>query len=327
VLHVTFTTRTFFEVGYPGYGAGPLSWIDQSGIWHWSEDYQEFSPIVSDYYFMTVDDGANLMDPGAWQLNVQRPNLSLDPMTGFLYCSFMRYDSSQYSENFFPMADAWVTVSCNGGRMWAEPINVTNTVGGEAVPAGESTTERDITLATEVSYTNGEGYLHMEYIFDLDAGGLPQSEGVATLCPVYYQRIPVDSIPTSPYVDPFHKVFHVDSTGMPGRVIPLDPENPCITSIDNGGTALPQQFTLHQNYPNPFNPSTKIQFDLVHGGNVTLSVFNVLGQETARLIDNESLLAGVHLHEFDASGMASGVYIYKLTVDGVSSTRKMVLMK
>jgi hypothetical protein len=225
------------------------------------------------------------------------------------------------------MADAWVSASCNGGRMWSMPTNVTETIGGEAVPAGESMHERDITLSPTVIYDNGTGYLNMEYIFDLDAGGVPQSEGVATLDPVYYQRIPIDQIPLTPYMDPFAHVFHADSTGYPGRIIPLDLENPCVDAVHDGGANVPQNFTLHQNYPNPFNPTTKIQYDLTEAGRVSLSVFNVLGQEAARLIDSETMTAGVHVTEFDASSLSSGVYIYKLSVDGVSATRKMVLMK
>ncbi len=107
----------------------------------------------------------------------------------------------------------------------------------------------------------------------------------------------------------------------------------------NGGTdvpydyqpGLPSGFTLAQNYPNPFNPSTTIEFDVPRRSAVTLSVFNILGQEVRRLIDN-SLAAGTYRLEWDGktSGgqdAGSGVYFYKLTSGDVVISKKMVLLR
>ncbi len=326
-IHVGFSTRTYYGVGAIDpdgiMNPGPLSWIDQSGIWHWGEEFEEFTPVMNEYYFFEID-GA-ISDVGAWQLNVQRPTFAQDPETGYLYCSMMRYDSNQYSDAFWHMADAWVAGSCNGGRSWGTPVNVTDTDGGEGTPPPGSLSERDITLSDLVTYENGVGYLHMQYVLDLDAGGIPQNEGTATLNPVMYQRIPVSDIPIELDAENLWPAFHVDSTGFPGRDFPL---GPCGNAADpNRPTLQPESFTLYQNYPNPFNPSTKILFDLNRDAFVSLKVYNVMGQEVATMFDNKFMHAGAQVADFDASSLSSGVYMYKLTVGDQNVTRKMVLMK
>ncbi len=88
----------------------------------------------------------------------------------------------------------------------------------------------------------------------------------------------------------------------------------------------PNEFRLSQNYPNPFNPTTNISFNLPSTNNVDLKVYNLLGQEVATLI-NGRLNSGNHTIKFDASRLASGVYIYRLVSGEFSQTRKMMLIK
>jgi hypothetical protein len=88
----------------------------------------------------------------------------------------------------------------------------------------------------------------------------------------------------------------------------------------------PGHFELRQNYPNPFNPSTTIRFTLVHSGQVTLKVYNLLGQEIATLLSG-SELAGSHEVRFDAAGLPSGVYLYRLQTAGLSIAKPMILLK
>ena len=89
---------------------------------------------------------------------------------------------------------------------------------------------------------------------------------------------------------------------------------------------LPETYSLRQNYPNPFNPSTNISFYLPKDGDVRLTIYDALGREIVQLV-NERLSAGEHNYEFNASGMASGVYIYRLSAPGFSESRKMTFMK
>jgi hypothetical protein len=85
-------------------------------------------------------------------------------------------------------------------------------------------------------------------------------------------------------------------------------------------------FRLEQNYPNPFNPSTQIQFTLRTSNIARLSVYDILGREVAVLVDG-LMPAGAHQVTFDASGLASGIYMYRLQSGGQSITRRMILIK
>lgn len=89
---------------------------------------------------------------------------------------------------------------------------------------------------------------------------------------------------------------------------------------------LPAEFALRQNYPNPFNPTTQISYDLPESADVRLEVFNVMGQRVATLV-NTTQNAGTHNLTFDASRLASGVYIYRLQAGSNVFTKKMTLVK
>ena len=101
--------------------------------------------------------------------------------------------------------------------------------------------------------------------------------------------------------------------------------NATVTSVEINDE-LPNQFTLEQNYPNPFNPNTTISFQLSAISNVTLKVYDILGNEITTLVDKR-LNAGKHKVEFDASKLASGVYIYNLTAGSYTDSKKMLLLK
>ncbi len=89
---------------------------------------------------------------------------------------------------------------------------------------------------------------------------------------------------------------------------------------------IPQSFRLEQNYPNPFNPGTTISYALPHSGAVKLTVCNPLGQVAAELV-NTYQTAGEHSVTFNASGLSSGVYFYRLSAGSMNIVRKMILMK
>jgi Carbohydrate family 9 binding domain-like/Secretion system C-terminal sorting domain len=91
-------------------------------------------------------------------------------------------------------------------------------------------------------------------------------------------------------------------------------------------TAIPLSYELSQNYPNPFNPSTVIKYSVVDKGNISLKVYNLLGQEIATLI-NKVQAPGVYQVNFDASELATGMYIYQLQAGSFVTTKKMLLVK
>jgi hypothetical protein len=94
----------------------------------------------------------------------------------------------------------------------------------------------------------------------------------------------------------------------------------------NAEVTSPAQFELSQNYPNPFNPGTTIKFSIPQSANVSLKIFNTLGQEVSTLI-NQNMESGVHTINFDASELNSGIYFYRLDAGQFSEVKKMTLIK
>jgi hypothetical protein len=98
------------------------------------------------------------------------------------------------------------------------------------------------------------------------------------------------------------------------------------TGVENQGLQTVVDYNLAQNYPNPFNPSTQIKFSIKETGMVTLKVFDVLGREVATLVNNQ-LATGSYTVNFNASGLASGIYFYRLESGSFVQTNKMMLLK
>jgi hypothetical protein len=99
-----------------------------------------------------------------------------------------------------------------------------------------------------------------------------------------------------------------------------------LVGINPISSEIPDKYYLYQNYPNPFNPSTNIKFQIKDSRFVNLKVYNILGKEIATLI-NEKLKPGEYEVSFDGSGLASGIYFYKLITRDFVQTRKMLMIK
>jgi len=89
---------------------------------------------------------------------------------------------------------------------------------------------------------------------------------------------------------------------------------------------IPKEFRLYDNYPNPFNPATTIEYGLPSASRVVLRLYDFLGREVTTLV-NEAQTAGYHSVRFDASGLASGVYFYRLIAGKFVQTKRMVLVR
>ena len=98
------------------------------------------------------------------------------------------------------------------------------------------------------------------------------------------------------------------------------------TGIGDPISFTPTKYELFQNYPNPFNPTTKINFSLPKSGLVTLKVYDMLGKEVAQLV-NEVRNVGNYSVDFNAANLSSGVYFYKITAEGFSDVKRMMLIK
>lgn len=99
-----------------------------------------------------------------------------------------------------------------------------------------------------------------------------------------------------------------------------------LIGVLGNNSEIPEGFSLHQNYPNPFNPSTVISFDIPKSAFIRLSVFDVTGREVAVII-NGYITAGSYKASFAGTGISSGVYFYRLMSEGITVTRKMLLVK
>jgi len=105
----------------------------------------------------------------------------------------------------------------------------------------------------------------------------------------------------------------------------IDNEKDVLLTLNK--VTVPTEYYLSQNYPNPFNPSTTIKFGLPKDQKVRVIVYDILGQEVERIVNNEQLKAGHHIIKWDASKFASGVYILNIEAGNFKSVKKMMLLK
>ncbi len=118
----------------------------------------------------------------------------------------------------------------------------------------------------------------------------------------------------------YHCTLHHTSYGMSGSFTAT------VTSVEEQRESIPEEFRLEQNYPNPFNPTTDIRFALPERMEVTLEVYTIHGQHIATLIDG-MLDAGFHSVTFEAGGISSGIYLYRLQSEQSVATRSMVYIR
>jgi hypothetical protein len=220
------------------------------------------------------------------------PNLGFDPTTGNLYCSWVEFpDPADTADNGYLNGEIYASGSADGGITWGTPVNLTNTTSPGA-GAGQCLSENYSSLASVVNDT-----LHVFYQLDRYAG---QAEftvpTTVTQNSLYYMKIPANLIP------------------LGGSATP-ESENP-----------KPESFRLCQNYPNPFNSATVIKFSIRGNSSVSLIVYNLLGREVAKLLD-QRLAAGNYAVRFSADDIPSGIYFGVLREGGDSRVIKMVVLK
>jgi len=132
-------------------------------------------------------------------------------------------------------------------------------------------------------------------------------------------RVPPTQFPTTVFDSTIQSIFNTgwNVTNPPGGVV--------VSVINNSGI-IPTTYNLYQNYPNPFNPSTTIRFDIPKATYTKLIIYDVLGREVMKLID-EKVEAGSYDISWDGSNFASGTYIYKLVTNDFTDIKKMILVK
>ncbi len=120
--------------------------------------------------------------------------------------------------------------------------------------------------------------------------------------------------------------YGIDYAGLQGK--DLTPRGPLelVPTATESEAGPPADFVLHQNYPNPFHPTTAVTFSVPRPSQVTLTVYNVLGQRVATLAQGR-YGPGTHVLDFDATGLSSGVYFYRLESEGFTTTKTMLLIQ
>ena len=120
--------------------------------------------------------------------------------------------------------------------------------------------------------------------------------------------------------------YGIDYAGLQGK--DLTPRGPLelVPTATESEAGPPADFILHQNYPNPFHPTTAVTFSVPRPSQVTLTVYNVLGQRVATLAQGR-YGPGTHMLDFDATGLSSGVYFYRLESEGFTTTKTMLLIQ
>jgi hypothetical protein len=104
------------------------------------------------------------------------------------------------------------------------------------------------------------------------------------------------------------------------------PPIPPIVSVDDELTSMPEDYNLYQNYPNPFNPTTTIRYSITISDLVRIKVYDILGREVKALV-NEIKQPGTYEVQFNTSGLASGIYLYRIESGSFIQTKKMILLK
>ncbi|MCP4632613.1 MAG: T9SS type A sorting domain-containing protein, partial [candidate division Zixibacteria bacterium] len=239
--------------------------VDRSLLYHWSES----SGITR------VHRAWHPSFPGAWNRSCSKPSIGVDALNN-LYVIWTHFDTLDVSAGGYSNGDIHMSSSTDNGETWSNPYNLTNS-SSDGCLAGDCNSDHWSSLAEKV-----DDYLHIFYVNDKDAGGIPQTEGTATLNPMLYYQYP----------------------------------NPML-AVNEDDSSIPNAFTLYQNYPNPFNSSTSIRYFLPEPGEVKLEIFNILGQKIETLLCSKKP-QGEHAFTWNAEGYTSGIYYYKLTYNNSS---------
>jgi hypothetical protein len=125
-----------------------------------------------------------------------------------------------------------------------------------------------------------------------------------------------------------YKTWAAQSTAEYSRIMGWlnNGKDPLASDVESAGGSIPKEFTLSQNYPNPFNPTTIIEYSVPVRSQVSVKVFNLLGQVVMTLVDGVQQ-PGNYVATFNGTGLTSGVYFYKLESGNVSISKKLVLIK
>jgi hypothetical protein len=287
-LHAVWNSQ--YAEAHPASGTLPGIYYTGAHLAHWDKSSNTI------HYFASFDD--NWLDPtigckmGGWNFVYCKFSVAVNPFPSQqVWVAYTSWDSTDCSYGNggvgWANGDIYLQESRDNGATWGPKVNMTNSQTPGCLP-GDCDSDNWSSLA---EYTYGDS-VHLFYVNDKDAGGIAQTEGTATDNPMLYLAYHVERIPQGVSDD----------------------------------IEQPKNFSLSQNYPNPFNAHTNIDFELTKAATVNLSVYDITGAKVTTLI-NGHMDAGNHQVNWNASGIASGVYYYTLRTNGSETTKKMTLLK
>jgi hypothetical protein len=221
-------------------------------------------------------------DWGVWNLAASKMSIGSNSSSA-LFVTYTRFFDDDCSAGGYANGEIFAQYSADGAQ-WSTPVDLTNSPSPGCL-AGDCDSDVWPSLAERV-----DDNLHILYVNDKDAGGIPQSEGELTDNPMLYYRVPVEVVGVADDVQ------------------------------------KPKGFTLGQNFPNPFNSTTIIPFELEEPARVKLSVYDITGA-LIRVLSHRIYDAGRHRIAFNVADLPSGIYFYKIDIGGKSLYRKMTLIK
>jgi len=266
-LHLLWNTPYYDEPN------GQIS-VDACLLFHWSQ--ATGITMVANGWWVSA--------PGAWNRSISKMSLGVDQNNN-IFALWTQFTDDDKSVGAWSNGELYISYSTDGGATWSASENITNTPTPDCWP-GECDSDHWSTLGEEV-----DADLHITYMNDKDAGGMPQAEGVDTENPVMYYAYPN-----------------------------------MVTGVEDETSPEPRTFSLIQNYPNPFNASTTIDYVTKTPGKVELAVYNLVGEKVEVLV-NKVMPAGAHAVTWDASNVASGVYYYKLSSAEGTIAKRMLLLR
>ena len=210
-----------------------------------------------------------------------------------------------------------------------QKVNIAYGDGGPTIPSSRRSKFSDSTITFNswmhvVGIVRGETDMSI-YIDGEDAGGIYDGTGGNMQNGSFPARIGLRSNETTYWFGLLDDIRIYDRALNQEEVDSLFHE-PLVTSLNLTNSKIPDKFELSQNYPNPFNPTTTIEFTLPNAEFTTLKIYNIMGEEVATLV-SERLTAGKHKNDWDASELASGIYLYRIQAGDYVNTKKMILLR
>ncbi len=273
-------------LGFTGYPSGLID--------------RRYGPVNNGWGSFFTDGEYRYSQSPAATVNVTVTNLNYNSGTGALTVNFnataLTTLSGQYKVNYIITEDHLVYSQtgnsyCAGSSTWVHDDvvrSIINTTAGDNVNSGTWTTGQvyPLTTSTTVNAAWVSSNCKINVIIFKDNGSTSTDE---------------------------------IQQGMNQQINPL-------VGIHNENNGVPKTYTLEQNYPNPFNPTTNIHFSIPKDGEVSLKIYNTLGQLVATQLDG-FVKAGNYNAEVDAANLASGTYFYTLSANDFVQTKKMILVK